>query len=193
MPDPDDDTVLTPHQGRIVRPGLDSEDTIVRPWVVPPPSQPDVADVLAAIDRARSIAEQARDESGSSAEAPAPADGPVGYYGFRIGEFDEPTRLEVPAYIGRRPSSPRIRSGVVPRLVSVHSPEQEVSGTHLEIRQLGTSVIVTDMKSTNGTLVIAPGSAPRKLRQGESVVVSPGTLVDIGDGNLIEILPVQGI
>jgi hypothetical protein len=36
-----------------------------------------------------------------------------------------------------------------------------------------------------------PGAATLKLRQGESVVVTPGTVVDIGDGNRIEILPIQ--
>jgi pSer/pThr/pTyr-binding forkhead associated (FHA) protein len=79
----------------------------------------------------------------------------------------------------------------MPRLVKVASPSQEVSSTHIEVRQLGTSVVVTDMRSTNGSVVISPGAPPRKLRQGESVVVSPGSLVDIGDGNIMEILPLE--
>jgi hypothetical protein len=54
-------------------------------------------------------------------------------------------------------------------------------------------VIVTDLKSTNGTIVAIPGFSAQKLRQGESVVVSAGTVVDIGDGNLVEILPVERI
>jgi hypothetical protein len=54
-------------------------------------------------------------------------------------------------------------------------------------------VIVTDLKSTNGSIVMVPGSVPRKLRQGESVVVSPGTLVDIGDDNVIEILSARRV
>ena len=77
----------------------------------------------------------------------------------------------------------------MPRLVRVSSGGHEVSSTHIELRQLGSSVVVTDMRSTNGSVVFPPGGAQRKLRQGESVVVSPGTLVDIGDGNVIEILP----
>jgi pSer/pThr/pTyr-binding forkhead associated (FHA) protein len=66
-----------------------------------------------------------------------------------------------------------------------------VSSTHIELRQLGASVVLTDMRSTNGSIVFPPGGEPRKLRQGESVVATPGTLVDIGDGNVIEILPLQ--
>jgi hypothetical protein len=112
-------------------------------------------------------------------------------YGFRVGERGRTVLLDVTAFVGRSPRSPRIQHGVLPRLIRVVSPRNEVSGTHLEIRQLGTSVIVTDLGSTNGTVVAAPGSLPRSLRQGESVVVMPGTLVDIGDGNVIEILPVQ--
>jgi hypothetical protein len=48
-------------------------------------------------------------------------------------------------------------------------------------------VIVTDLRSTNGTQVRLPGSAPTRLRQGESIVVTPGSTIEIGDGNVIEI------
>ncbi|HEY5319569.1 MAG TPA: FHA domain-containing protein [Galbitalea sp.] len=131
---------------------------------------------------------------GSVAEAPwAPVDAfgmgdtaPL-YYSYRIGHTV--VWLDVESYVGRRPSSPRILSGRMPRLVRVPSPAQEVSSTHIEVRQLGASVVVTDLKSTNGSVIIAPGSLLRKLRQGESVVVIPGTLIDIGDGNVLEILP----
>ena len=71
------------------------------------------------------------------------------------------------------------------------SPHSEVSGTHVEVKQQGSSIIVTDLKSTNATVVLVPGAVPLRLRQGESVVVTPGTVVDIGDGNRIEILPTQ--
>ena len=85
-----------------------------------------------------------------------------------------PVGLEAPIYIGRKPSVPRIVFGPSPRLVAVPSPQAEVSGTHVEVRQQGSSVIVTDLESTNGTVVLAPGSEPLRLRQGESVVVIPG-------------------
>ena len=112
-------------------------------------------------------------------------------YGFRVGGNGRTVLLDVAAYIGRAPGSPRIQNGVLPKLVKVPSPRGEVSATHLEIRQLASSIIVTDLRSTNGSTVSVPGSAPRALRQGEAMVVSPGTLVDIGDGNVIEILPLQ--
>jgi hypothetical protein len=118
------------------------------------------------------------------------ATGDLAVYSFRIGD-QEPIPLDVPAYVGRRPTSPRIPGGRFPRLVKVVSPLREVSGTHVEVRQHGASVVVTDLKSTNGTIVLMPGATPLKLRQGESVVVLPGTVVDIGDGNILEILPIR--
>lgn len=119
---------------------------------------------------------------------PLPA---TAYYSFTVGSHPQVILLDVPCYIGRRPSPPRIPLVGIPRLVRVPSPRREVSSTHLEVRQLGSSVIVTDLKSRNGSIVMMPGSVPRKLRQGESVVVAPGTLVDIGDDNILQILPVQ--
>jgi hypothetical protein len=96
--------------------------------------------------------------------------------------------LDVPALIGRKPTAPRVIGKAFPRLVRVPSPLNEVSSTHIELRQEGKSVIVTDLRSTNGTVVRMPGARPVKLRQGESLVVRPGTLIDIGDGNVFEIL-----
>ena len=123
--------------------------------------------------------------------APVVSAAPPAYYRFTVGGHPEIISLDAPCYIGRRPTLPRVAVAGVPRLLRVPSPLREVSATHLEIRQVGTSVIVTDLRSTNGSIVMVPGSTPRKLRQGESVVVSPGTLVDIGDSNILQILPLQ--
>ncbi|MES2170972.1 MAG: FHA domain-containing protein [Actinomycetota bacterium] len=108
-------------------------------------------------------------------------------YSFSV-NASAPIRLDAPAFIGRRPSLPRVVSGRAPRLVRVPSPLREVSSTHLELRQQGALVIVTDLRSTNGTVVVVPGRDPVKLRGGESIVAVPGTVVDVGDGNIVEIL-----
>lgn len=165
-----DDTVISPPQHPSVTPGtgtVDRDDTVVRSPVARPHSSP-----------------------------PDPIPEPTlttghSAYGLRVGLDGEPIPLDVPCFVGRRPSPPRVTRGVQPRLVRVASPHKEVSATHLEVRQLGASVVVTDLKSTNGTIVMVPGRKPRTLRQGESVVVSPGTLVDIGDDNILQILPIQ--
>lgn len=111
----------------------------------------------------------------------------------RVGIGSSIVTLEVPLVIGRRPSAPRVVSGAAPRLTVVTSPHSEVSATHVEIRQEGSAVVVTDLRSTNGTRVTIPGRQPVSLRQGESIVVLAGTIVDIGDGNRLEILPLTRI
>lgn len=164
----------------------DVEDTVItpaRPAVAP--SGPDLDDTIVASRRPDVRAEPAD-------VIPLPStDSVLAWFSFRIGEHARVITLDRPSYIGRRPSAPRVVSGAVPRLVRVPSPLREVSSSHLEVRQVGTSVVVTDLRSTNGSVVMLPGTVPRKLRQGESVVVSPGTLVDIGDGNIVQILPMQ--
>jgi pSer/pThr/pTyr-binding forkhead associated (FHA) protein len=77
---------------------------------------------------------------------------------------------------------------MLPRLVRVDSPSREVSATHIELRPTQQGLVLTDLESTNGTVVRQPGSGVRRLESGESLAVVPGTLIDIGDGNVIEIL-----
>jgi hypothetical protein len=111
-------------------------------------------------------------------------------FGFLLGGTDY--RLDASYYLGRQPHAPRIQAAGTPTLLAVPSPTRSVSGTHLEIRQDGDAVVVTDLGSTNGTVLIPPGGAGERLRQGSSRTVLPGTRVDIGDGNIVEILPVSG-
>lgn len=121
---------------------------------------------------------------------PPPVVQPPLAYGFRVGA-SRVVALDAIVYLGRKPTAPRIVRGGAPRLVRVPSETSEVSGTHLELRQVGRTVVVTDMRSTNGTSIAVPGHPVRRLRQGETVVVGAGTLIDIGDGNVVEILRLQ--
>jgi pSer/pThr/pTyr-binding forkhead associated (FHA) protein len=107
---------------------------------------------------------------------------------FRIGD-GPPHPIVAPVLIGRRPLAPRMAwaTGVVPELLAVDSPGAIVSGTHLELRVEGSRLVATDLRSTNGTLVRSLGGA-RRMRAGESIVVSPGTILDLGDGTIVEIL-----
>lgn len=174
----------------------DVEDTVI--GAAAPPSAPPSAP--------RSALQSSPDEDtvikGSTAATgvPKPGDSAIAtewappppvrsYHAIRIGTH-EPIPLDVPAFIGRRPSTPRITGGRHPRLVRVPSVSREISSTHLEIRQEGSIVVVTDLGSTNGTVITTPGAPAIKLRQGESVVVAPSSVVDIGDDVRIEILPI---
>jgi hypothetical protein len=106
---------------------------------------------------------------------------------FRLGDRP-PERVDTPVYVGRQPRSPRVTGGVLPRLVRVDSPSREVSATHIELRPSREGLLLTDLESTNGTVVRQPGTGVRRLESGETLPVVPGTLIDIGDGNVIEIL-----
>jgi len=111
----------------------------------------------------------------------------ISRYGFRLPDGLE-RRLDEVYLLGRSPRPPRITAARPPHLLTIVSPTSAVSGTHLEIRQEGDSVVVTDLGSTNGTIVDLPYGRRQRLRPGQSLTVVPGTTVDIGDGNIIEVL-----
>lgn len=95
--------------------------------------------------------------------------------------------------VGRAPrhawtGKERASNDRVVQLVSVPSREGRVSSTHVEFRQLGDVVVVTDMRSTNGTRVSLAGGATTQLAPGDSMSVGEGAVVDVGDGNRIEVL-----
>lgn len=97
--------------------------------------------------------------------------------------------IDAPVIVGRHPAAPRVPTGTAPRLVSVFSPNQEVSGTHAEFRVVGHSVVVSDLRSTNGTAVALPGARRQVLFGGQSAVVTAGAMIDLGDGVVLRVLP----
>jgi len=156
------------------------EDTVV----VRPRTPPAVADDDDTVLRARGRSTPATGQGPRGSGRPAPR-----LHGLRVAGHE--VLLDVPVVVGRRPTAPRVVDGVAPRLLVVPSATHEVSGSHVEVRQQGETVVVTDLRSTNGTRVTEPGRVPVSLRQGESLVARAGTIVDVGDGNLLEILPPQ--
>ncbi|WP_308468271.1 FHA domain-containing protein [Rathayibacter soli] len=107
---------------------------------------------------------------------------------FRLGE-SAPRALTEPVVIGRRPVGGRVPSPAKTQLIAVDSPDAAVSAVHLRLEQQGDFVVVTDLHSRNGTVVRLPGGTARRLHPGEAAVVLVGTTIDIGDGNIIEIMP----
>jgi len=169
-------------------------------WSAQPPAQPprsvptpvqqpipafDPQDTNVLGDLGRRAASLRRFRNEQPATAPTPETEVAA--AFRLG--DRPAeRVDAPVYVGRQPRSPRVTGGILPRLVRVESPSREVSATHIELRPTDLGLVLTDLESTNGTVVRQPGTGVRRLESGESLPVVPGTLIDIGDGNVIEIL-----
>jgi len=92
-----------------------------------------------------------------------------------------------PLVVGRLPQAPRTGRGAVELLV-VPSPNGQVSSTHAMIEALGDVVVVTDLRSTNGTRVNNAGRPSVLLGPGDSITVGAGAVIDLGDGNRLEVL-----
>lgn len=90
--------------------------------------------------------------------------------------------LDRAVLLGRAPQVARVTNRELPRLVTVPSPQQDISRTHAEVRSDGDDVLVTDLNSTNGILVARAGERARRLHPGEPTVVAVGEVVDLGDG-----------
>lgn len=91
--------------------------------------------------------------------------------------------------IGRAPQADRAPDGAEARLVTVPSPEQDISRTHAEVRLEAGRVLVTDLYSTNGITVAAGALPPRRVTAGEPVAVAEGDVVDLGDGVTFTVEP----
>ncbi|WP_426592501.1 FHA domain-containing protein [Cellulomonas sp. McL0617] len=90
--------------------------------------------------------------------------------------------LDRAVLLGRAPQVARVSNRELPRLITVPSPQQDISRTHAEVRVEGDHVLVTDLDSTNGVHVARPGEGARRLHPGEPSVVGLDELVDLGDG-----------
>lgn len=125
--------------------------------------------------RAMRAAERATFESTDAVPARRPARGRIVLSTGRVIE------LERPVVIGRRPKSTRTSGAELPTLVAVDSPEQDISRSHVEIRAEGEHVLVTDLDTTNGTILLRIGQDPVKLHPSEPTMVVAGDVLDIGD------------
>ncbi|WP_299050425.1 FHA domain-containing protein [uncultured Nocardioides sp.] len=132
----------------------------------------------------------ARSQPGIPGQPPAPSvtSRPVARLMMSHGESIDVDRAIL---VGRAPEARRFTATEQPRLVTVPSPNQEISSTHLEVRPGSGadhgSAVVTDMGSTNGTVLIQPGLAPEDLQPGVAVQLIPGAVIDLGDGLTIQV------
>ncbi|PWH05036.1 hypothetical protein DEO23_15520 [Brachybacterium endophyticum] len=90
--------------------------------------------------------------------------------------------LDRSAIVGRRPRASRVSGDHVPQLITVPSPQQDISRSHLALRLEGWHVLAEDLQTTNGTTLLRAGDQPLRLHPGQSPVLADGDVLDLGDG-----------
>ncbi|GAB2508748.1 FHA domain-containing protein [Paramicrobacterium agarici] len=168
LPEPDEQTIMrTPGQP-----------------VVPPRDEPlgdhDGMTVLA--EDVRAARNAAHLPEGAAA---APQDVPQYAYALELPGGGR-QQLDAPVVLGRAPSVSNVPASVLPHLVTLAG--DDISRTHVRVAVEGDAVVVTDLHSSNGTVIDAPGRAPQQLRGGEPVPVIAGTVIDLGSGVKLRVL-----
>ena len=94
----------------------------------------------------------------------------------------EEVALDQDIIIGRRPRSTPSAGRAPARLVIVPSPGKKISRSHCELRIDDWDVRLHDLGSQNGTLLMRPGQAPVRLDGSVAMVLTPGDVVELGEG-----------
>ncbi len=142
--------------------------------------RPVVADAAGAAGAA-----DAADSAGAAGSTARPDAVPTRRYSLRLAD-GRSTPLDGVVLIGRAPTA-QLTVGRIPHLVTIEG-DPDLSRTHARIALEGDTVVVTDLRSRNGTSVVLPGASPQVLRAGESTAVIVGTVVDLGGGSTITVL-----
>ena len=165
-------------------PATDDHDGLTRGGWEADPSAPAAAST-AGEAASEPASESASESASDSASEPGSA---VARLLFSSGDQVDVDR---PVLVGRAPEVRRFGAHDQPRLVPVPSPHQEISATHLEVRPgVGAdhgSAVVTDLGSTNGTVLVQPGLPPEDLQPGIAAQLVPGAIIDLGDGVTIQV------
>jgi len=77
--------------------------------------------------------------------------------------------------------------------VVVPSPRREISGEQLEIEFASGRPVARDLGSRNGSLLFSGDEPPRLIHGGESVVLSSGDIIDVGEGCRLTIHATGGL
>lgn len=94
--------------------------------------------------------------------------------------FDSGLVVDVdrPQLIGRKPTAPTDVEEI-PNLITVPSPDSDISRSHTCVRIEGWDLLVEDVGSTNGTEIRLPNQDPMRIREYEPILVVPGTEVTL--------------
>lgn len=84
--------------------------------------------------------------------------------------------------MGRNPPPAEFDGDERLHTVKLAGGDGEISRAHLKVTIDGWHVLVTDLRSTNGTLITLPGREPELASPGYPTQILPGTVVTLADG-----------
>ena len=90
--------------------------------------------------------------------------------------------------IGRRPQVDRVAGAALPLMVTVPSPNSDISRSHLRLDAVDGRLRATDLRSTNGTVLTEADGTATHLVAGDGRAVHPGDVLAVGDGITITVL-----
>ncbi len=127
----------------------------------------------------------APDDPSSSGDVPF-SEGQTRRWAMRVRGTQSVVPLDLPAVVGRRPGSVSTTEQPAPRRVVISAERGDVSARHVRLEQLGETLVVADLGSTNGTVVHWSTGSRYRLRPHESCAVLPDAVIVLGDGVEIE-------
>ncbi len=121
--------------------------------------------------------------------ATAPSGPDVSGWAVRVRGTNTVVPLDRAVVVGRRPAVAGPGGHPEPRRLVVPADCADVSARHARIEQLGETLVVTDLQSTNGIVVHWSNGAPRRLRPGESTAVLPDAAIELGERLVLDFVP----
>jgi hypothetical protein len=175
-PDETDETGFTVKRGNLPVPAT---------WAAPPPDKigPAVPALICPAGHVNPPSE-ARCRRCGAALPPDPVVVPRPVLGVLRLSVGDMISLDRDVVMGRnpKPDFPGADGEERPHVVRLPSEDGDISRTHVRVTLDGWHVLVTDLNSTNGTLVTLPGREPEQLRPGQPAPIKPGTVVTLADG-----------
>lgn len=98
------------------------------------------------------------------------------------GYEDQTVELDRDVVVGRRPRTSTTSAERMPRMVAVPSPQKDISRSHVQVTLEEWHVLVEDLATTNGTVLLRAGQKPRRLHPNQKEIVVDGDVVELGDG-----------
>ena len=107
---------------------------------------------------------------------------PIAKWSMRVRGSSTVVPLDRPVDVGRRPGPSRIHEQPAPRRLVLPDPEGLISARHARVEQVGETLVVHDLGSTNGVVVHWASGASRRLGRGESIAVLSDAVIVLADG-----------